>query len=58
MVPRRAIETIATMSAVYYRLRVFGRLIAELEVESDGFEITIEPGDLEDEPEALKWGED
>jgi len=46
------------MSAVYYRLRVFGRLIAELEVESDGFEITIEPGDLEDEPEALKWGED
>lgn len=43
------------MSTVNYRLRVFGRLIGELEVESDGLEIHIE-GMSDDNPsEHLHW---
>jgi hypothetical protein len=37
-----------------YRLRLFGRTIAELEIEYEGFELTIEPPDLE----TVKWCSD
>jgi hypothetical protein len=43
------------MSTIHYRLHMFGRLVAELEIESDGFEVTIEPGDLE--PEGIRLGD-
>ena len=40
---------------MHYRLRLFGRLVAEFEIESDGFEVTIERD--EDEPEGFRLGE-
>lgn len=41
---------------IRYRLRLLGRLVAELEVEADGFEVHIGPSEVE--PTALKWGDD
>jgi hypothetical protein len=41
-------------AVIRYRLRLFGITVAELTVESDGFEVTIEAPDVE----ALRWGDD
>lgn len=45
---------------IRYTLRLFGRVVAELTVESDGFEIEIHPATdtAVEVTEPLKWGED